>query len=235
MTIGRHGKTARGFSVLAFLALAACTSGGGELREATERRRAENAGNDTVPGPVNVDTAGEYRLPAFVDPAAAALAAPAPDTVPAAGANPPGQGEWSTATRQAGKAGARASILREMRVGRNAGFDRLVLDFGDSPVPAYHIEYVDSPVRACGSGEPVPVAGQGWLRVRLEGARAHDDAGVATVRDRQIVATTPVLREVEIVCDFEAQVEVVMGVQAPNPYRVLVVPTPNRLIVDVRQ
>jgi hypothetical protein len=120
-------------------------------------------------------------------------------------------------------------------VGRNAGFDRLVLDFGDSPVPPYHIEYVDSPVRACGSGEPVPVAGQGWLQVRLRASRAHDEAGNATVRDRQIVATTPVLREVEIICDFEGEVEVVLGVQTPNPYRVLVVPAPNRLIVDVRQ
>lgn len=225
MTIGRHG-----FAVLVLLA--ACGSGGGELREATERRRAENAGNDTAPGPVNVDTAGEYRLPAFVDTTGAAPAA-ASDTAPAA--NPPGQAEWSTSTREAGKAGAGASILRAMRVGRNAGFDRLVLDFGDSPVPPYHIEYVDSPVRACGSGEAVPVAGQGWLRVRLRGSQAHDGAGNATVRDRQIVATTPVLREVEIICDFEGEVEVVLGVQTPNPYRVLVVPTPNRLIVDVRQ
>jgi hypothetical protein len=230
MNIGRLGRGLGGFG---FLVLAACTGGGGELREATERRRAENAGSDTAPGPVNVDTAGEYRLPAFVDTTIATPAAR--DTVPAAGANPPGQAEWSTSTREAGKAGARASILRGMRVGRNAGFDRLVLDFGSDPVPPYHIEYVDSPVRQCGSGEPVPVAGQGWLQVRLRGTQAHDDAGNATVRDRQIAATTPVLREVEIVCDFEGEVEVVMGVQTPNPYRVLVVPTPNRLIVDVRQ
>lgn len=227
MTIGRHG-----FAVLVLLA--ACSGGGGELREATERRRAENAGSDTAPGAVSVDTTGDYRLPAFVDTSGAAPAA-ASDTVPAAGANPAGQAEWSTSTREAGKAGAGASILRAMRVGRNEGFDRLVLDFGDSAVPPYHIEYVDSPVRSCGSGEAVPVAGQGWLKVRLRAAQAHDDAGNATVRDRQIVATTPVLREVEIICDFEGEVEVVLGVQTPNPYRVLVVPTPNRLIVDVRQ
>jgi len=230
MTIGRN-LLRGGFPVLALVA--ACSGGGGELREATERRRAENAGSDTAPGPVNVDTAGEYRLPAFVDTSGAA-GAPT-DTAPAAGANPQGQAEWSTATREAGKAGARASILRGMRVGRNAGFDRLVLDFGESAVPPYHVEYVDSPVRACGSGEPVPVAGQGWLKVRLRATQAHDDAGNATVRDRQIVATTPVLREAEIICDFEGEVEVVLGVQTPNPYRVLVVPTPNRLIVDVRQ
>jgi hypothetical protein len=231
MTIGRN-LLRGGFPVLALVA--ACSGGGGELREATERRRAENAGSDTAPGPVNVDTAGEYRLPVFVDTTGAAPARAA-DTVPAAGANPSGQAEWTTGKREAGNAGAGASILRGMRVGRNAGFDRLVLDFGTGPVPAYQVEYVDSPVEACGSGEPVPVAGQGWLKVRLRATQAHDNAGNATVRDRQVVATTPVLREVEIICDFEGEVEVVMGVQSPNPFRVLVVPTPNRLIVDVRQ
>jgi len=234
MTIGRLGTTARGFSGFAVLALvAACTGGGGELREATEKRRAENAGSDTAGGAAASDT-GEYRLPVFVD-TAGAVPARAADTVPAAGATPSGQAEWTTGKREAGKAGTGASILRGMRVGRNAGFDRLVLDFGTGPVPAYHVEYVDSPVHACGSGEPVPIAGQGWLKVRLRATQAHDNAGNATVRDRQIVATTPVLREVEIICDFEGEVEVVMGVQSPNPYRVLVVPTPNRLIVDVRQ
>ena len=233
MTIGRLGTTARAFSGFAFLVLAACTSGGGELKDATERRRAENAGSDTAAEPAAGDT-GEYRLPVFVDTTGAAPARAA-DTVPAAGATPAGQAEWTTGKREGGKAGASASILRGMRVGRNAGFDRLVLDFGTGPVPAYQVEYVDSPVHACGSGEAVPVAGQGWLKVRLRATQAHDNAGNATVRDRQIVATTPVLREVEIICDFEGEVEVVMGVQSPNPYRVLVVPTPNRLIVDVQQ
>ncbi|MBD0319229.1 MAG: hypothetical protein ICV87_02780 [Gemmatimonadetes bacterium] len=218
---------------LALTLVAACSGGGGELREETERRRAENAVIDTAAPDAGADSAGEFRLPTFVD--TSGPAAPAADTTPAAPpAAPKGQAEWSASPREAGRAGATASILRGMRVGLNAGFDRLVLDFGDSPVPPYQIEYVDSPVRQCGSGEPVQVAGQGWLLVRLRSSQAHDDAGRATVRDRRIVPTTPVLRQVEIVCDFEGQVEVVMGVQAPNPFRVLVVPTPNRLIVDIR-
>lgn len=228
-------RTSRG-ALLALILLAACSGGGGELREETARRRAENAVVDSAAPGESVDSAGDFRLPAFVDTAASAPATPpAADTTPAApAANPQGQAQWSASPREAGKAGANASILRGMRVGLNTGFDRLVLDFGDSPVPPYQIEYVDSPMRQCGSGDPVQVAGQGWLVVRLRSAQAHDDAGRATVRDRRIIPTTPLLRHVEIICDFEAQVEVVMGVQAPNPFRVLVVPTPNRLIVDVR-
>ena len=226
MRLVRTGAT------LALALLAACSGGGGELREETARRRAANAIVDSAAPGEPVDSAGDFRLPAFVD---TAPAPPAADTTPAAPpASAQAEGQWSASPREAGKAGANASILRGMRVGLNAGFDRLVLDFGDSPVPPYQIEYVDAPVRQCGSGDPVQVAGQGRLLVRLRSARAHDDAGRATVRDRRVVPTTPVLRHVEIVCDFEAQVEVAMGVHAPNPFRVLVVPTPNRLIVDIR-
>jgi hypothetical protein len=224
------------------LLLAACGGSGGELREATERRRAEAAGADTSAGVAAAQDTGEFRAPAFVDTTGAAPAAsPAADTTPAAApapalaGNPPGQPEWSAATRKGGREWGSTSTLLGMRVGQNAGFDRLVLDFGADPVPPYQVEYVDSPVHACGSGDPAPVAGQGFLLVRLRSAQAHDEGGRATVTQRQIVPRTPVLREVEMICDFEGMIEIVMGVQTPNPYRVLVVPTPNRLIVDVRQ
>ena len=219
--------------LLLLATLAACGPGGGELREVTERRRAEGEGADTARDTAASRQAADDRLPAFVD-TSAAPAAPV-DTAPARAGNPAGQPEWSAERRSAGAAGTAISTLREMRVGNNAGFDRLVLDFGDAPIPAYEVEYVDGPVPQCGSGDPSEVAGNGRLRVRLLSTRAHDDAGRATVRERQIVPSTPVLREIEIVCDFEGQVEVVLGVQTPNPYRVLVVPSPNRLIVDVRQ
>jgi len=235
-----------GVAVLVGVMLAGCGGSGGELREATERRRAETSGLDsaavdTAP-PASGAPAEAYRVPAFVDttgaPAQASAApAPAADTTQAAAAtpNPPPAREWSAADRQ-GRGSARGiTTLRAMRVGRNAGFDRLVLDFGSDPAPSYEVEYVDAPVRSCGSGDATPVAGQGWLRIRLRAARAHDGAGKATVTNREISTTMPVLREVEMICDFEGQVEIVMGVQTPNPYRVLVEPSPNRLIVDVRQ
>jgi hypothetical protein len=219
------------------LLLAACGGSGGELREATERRRAEAAGADSSAGVVAAQDTGEFRAPAFVDTTGAPAASPMADTTPAPAPaiNPPGQPEWSAATRKGGREGGGTSTLLGMRVGQNAGFDRLVLDFGADPVPPYQAEYVDSPVHACGSGDPVPVAGQGFLLVRLRSARAHDEGGRATVTQRQILPRTPILREVEMICDFEGMIEIVMGVQTPNPYRVLVVPTPNRLIVDLRQ
>jgi len=38
----------------------------------------------------------------------------------------------------------------------------------------------------------------------------------------------------KLVCDFEGQVEWVLGVVAAGPYRVLASPGPGRLVVDIR-
>jgi hypothetical protein len=207
--------------------LAGACGGGGELREATERRRVEAAADTAAPpaAPV-VDTGGEYRVPAFVQ--AAAPAAPAAvDTAPAAP-------EWGTSPRQAGREAARTHTLRGVRAGLNPGFERLVLDFGADPVPPYRIEYTDEPARACGTGDPVPVPGEARLRVLLRTTRAHDDQGHPTVVRHDFDPPTQAIRAVRMVCDFEGQVEIVLGVQERTPFRVLVVPSPNRLTVDVR-
>ena len=63
--------------------------------------------------------------------------------------------------------------LRKIRAGRHASFDRVVFEFTGGAVPGYHIEYVDRPVRQCGSGDTVKVAGDGWLSVRLTALGAH--------------------------------------------------------------
>jgi hypothetical protein len=44
----------------------------------------------------------------------------------------------------------------------------------------------------------------------------------------------PVLLQLEPTCDFEGEVSWVLGVKAPNRYRVLELKDPPRLVVDVR-
>ncbi|HYG61033.1 MAG TPA: hypothetical protein VEL74_00505 [Thermoanaerobaculia bacterium] len=126
------------------------------------------------------------------------------------------------------------ATLRDVRTARQAGFDRVVFEFAGGALPGYHLEYIDKPVRQCGSGEPVPLAGDAWLQVRLVPAYAHTDAGQATVQERERHLDYPVLRELESTCDFEAHVEWVLGVASPNRYRVLELSDPTRLVVDVR-
>lgn len=124
-------------------------------------------------------------------------------------------------------------VLQEVRTGRHTNFDRVVFEFQEDVVPGYHLEYIDRPVRQCGSGEVVEVAGDGWLWVQLTPAYAHNDSGEATVEDRERHLGLPVLKELELICDFEAEVAWVLGVSSPNHYRVLELSDPARLVVDI--
>jgi hypothetical protein len=124
--------------------------------------------------------------------------------------------------------------LRDLRVGVNAGFDRVVLEFLGSSVPGYRVEYADE-ASQCGSGDPVRAAGDGMLVVTLRGTQAHDDRGQPTVSPRERRLQMPVVREYRFSCDFEGVVQVVLGVAGRNQYRVMELQNPARLIVDVQQ
>jgi hypothetical protein len=124
--------------------------------------------------------------------------------------------------------------LTDVRAARHEGFDRVVFELGSGAPPGYHVEYIDRPVRKCGSGETTEIAGDGWLEVRLEPTDAHTPSGSPTIANRNQAVGLEVVKELEQTCDFEAQVTWVLGVQKPNPYRVLTLNDPLRLVVDVR-
>jgi hypothetical protein len=144
------------------------------------------------------------------------------------------QGSWTVATTNRPRPGVGVATLREVRVGQHAGFDRVVLEFAGPRVPGYRIEYVDRPVRQCGSGNVVELAGQGWLAIQVSPARAHDDRGQATVVRRAWAPRLRALRELKVTCDFEGEVVWTLGAARPNRYRVLELSRPARLVVDVR-
>lgn len=126
------------------------------------------------------------------------------------------------------------ATLREVRAAAHAGYDRVVFEFAAGPLPGYHVEYADGAVHQCGSGDEVSVASAATLAVRLEPARAHDDQGNVTIEERQRVLALPVVRELMIICDFEAQVEWVAGLAGRKPYRVMELSEPPRLVLDLR-
>jgi hypothetical protein len=113
------------------------------------------------------------------------------------------------------------------------GYDRVVFEFAATALPGYHIEYIDRPVRKCGSGDPTAVAGDAWLEVRFSPADAHTQAGVPMIRERERTVSLEVLRELELTCDFEAVTSWVLGVASPNKYRVLELQSPPRIVVDI--
>ncbi|MBA2669735.1 MAG: hypothetical protein H0U67_05130 [Gemmatimonadetes bacterium] len=125
------------------------------------------------------------------------------------------------------------AVLEQLRIARNEGFDRVVFEFGGE-IPSYVVEYIDRPVRACGSGHVVDLDGDGWLSIRFTPARAHTEEGQATVTDRNQRHQLPVIRHARSTCDFEANLEWVIGTASPNRYRVMELADPERVVVDIR-
>jgi hypothetical protein len=225
-------------------ALAACGGQGGELAQDTARRRAEGAGADSLGG----DSAAaegamgeDGRMPAFVrtdsSPAPVPPAPAGTDSAPAAAPTPAAQAPqeaWTAGLTDQVRTVSRPVVLRDLRVGVNAGFDRVVLEFLGSSVPGYRVEYAGE-ASQCGSGDRVRAAGDGMLVVTLRGTQAHDERGQATVAPRERRLQMPVVKEYEFSCDFEGVVQVVLGVAGRNQYRVMELQNPARLIVDVQQ
>lgn len=125
-------------------------------------------------------------------------------------------------------------VLREVRAARHDDFDRVVFEFEGDALPGYRVEYVDRPVRQCGSGRAVALEGEGWLRVSLRPAYAHTERGEPTVAERERRIGFPNLKELKMVCDFEADVEWALGLSSPERYRVLELQGPARLVLDVK-
>jgi hypothetical protein len=142
---------------------------------------------------------------------------------------------WTASIIEKRKPDLHPVTLGKIRAGRHARFDRVVFEFSGGAVPGYHIEYVDRPVRACGSGDTVRVSGDRWLSVRLTPAQAHTDAGEPTIKYRERRLRFPVLKELQSTCDFEGEVEWVLGVSSPNRYRVMELSNPARLVIDIKR
>jgi hypothetical protein len=198
---------------------------------ACARREDPAARTDSVPAP--------SRLAPADAPAAQQAAAPAPPPLaPQArdgGVEPAGKGQAFTAGVVEYRPRPReVALLTDVRSARHEGFDRIVFEFATGPLPGYHLEYIDKPVRRCGSGETTVIAGEAWLEVRLDPANAHTPSGAPTIKDRDQELELAVVKELEQTCDFEAHVTWVLGAIKPNKYRVLTLDEPLRLVVDVQ-
>lgn len=187
---------------------------------------------DTVPSGTASDDPG--RSGTARDTGASGTTAPgSPDTARFVPPTPAGEREWTAGiVRVRPVDGHPPAILRSVRAARHPGYDRVVWEFTGGR-PGVHVEYVDEPVRACGSGRPVPLPGDGWLEVRFDPAAAHVD-GERTFDEDRLAPRLPVVLEIVSTCDFEGVVTWVLGVASPEPYRVTLLDDPARVAVDVR-
>jgi hypothetical protein len=127
----------------------------------------------------------------------------------------------------------RPVTLQKVETVSCGGYDRVIFTF-DRAVPSYTVQYIDRPIRECGSGNVVSVAGDAWLEVRFAPAQAHTESGVATVSQRNRTLNYANLRQLVSTCDFESHVNWVLGVGKPGRFRATELNNPPRLVLDVR-
>lgn len=144
---------------------------------------------------------------------------------------------WGSLSKAAGT-DVGAEYLTDVRTGRHACFDRLVLDVrGD--VSGYHVAYTDQ-VRGVGSGDVIPVRGGARLAV-VAYVHGSDTQGRASYTPPSFSNLTDVtgystFRQVAWGGSFEGHTVIGLGVRARLPFRVFVLDGPgagSRLVVDV--
>ena len=99
---------------------------------------------------------------------------------------------------------------------------------------AWKIRYVHPPVKQCGSGNNIAVAGNAFLQISMDTAQAHTDAGQPTLTERDRQLNCQNLKQLVLTCDFEAKVGFVLGLNSRKPYRVVELQNPTRLVIDVK-
>ena len=146
----------------------------------------------------------------------------------------PGLPGASTADVQA-EPSAGMAHLTAVRMAGHDSFDRLVLEFADH-VPGYTVGYRPLPAREDASGFEIPLPGAGTvLQISLIPATAAGWGGGPQTYSGpwDLTANTGSITEFKSAGDFEAMLTWVAGVRTQQPFRVLVLDGPPRLVVDV--
>lgn len=139
--------------------------------------------------------------------------------------------EWGTQPLSSDHEPGGVVTITEARIADNQGFDRIVIEMGDD-LPSWEVRYLEEAYQ-CGSGFLVEGVANP-LAIRITPARAHDFEGNVTVEDRDQYPGLGSITRALIVCDFEGQVEWVLSIPTPRPFRVMELHEPARLVVDVR-
>jgi len=112
--------------------------------------------------------------------------------------------------------------------------------FAGTSVPGYRVQWVDGPITADGSGEPVDVTGEAFLSIVMTPASGVDlSAPQLTVvydgPDRiPVVGQTEMITDLVRTGDFESVLSWAAGTTERVPFRVLRLEDPVRLVVDLQ-
>ena len=124
--------------------------------------------------------------------------------------------------------------LTDVRVGDHSGFVRIVFDLSGDGTPIYTVGYQDPPFLET-SGDEVDVDGTAFIHVTISPALTHDIDTFDPVYegDDEIRPGFDPVVELQLLGDFEAYLEWVIGLDGEHPFTVEVFQDPLRVIIDI--
>ncbi len=126
-----------------------------------------------------------------------------------------------------------AATLTGVRTGPQDGYDRIVFDFSGALPGSDSVQYVAG-VTQDGSGAPVPLGGQAFLKVVFSVAQAHDGGGAPSFpQGNRFDPGLTTVKEVVLAGDFDGHVSFGLGLAGKVGFRVFELSSPSRVVVDV--
>lgn len=128
------------------------------------------------------------------------------------------------------------AFLTAVRADSHPGYDRVVFEF-EGPTPGYSAAYLTEPLRNEDSGAAIPIDGAAVVKLVFASAGSAD-LGVDGVREtytgpkRFTPSGTPVVAELVQVSDFEGYVTWAVGLRREAPFKVQLLPSPSRVVID---
>lgn len=119
-----------------------------------------------------------------------------------------------------------------VRVGAHDGFTRVVIDMEGEGEPGWFTSYTDSPAQQA-SGKPVEVQGNTFLNLGIEGTPWPS---TPELKEKYMQPGTTlgagVVSAVNYTTTFEAQTQLIIGLEKKTAYSVTYLKDPSRVVID---
>jgi hypothetical protein len=120
--------------------------------------------------------------------------------------------------------------VTDVRVGTQAGYDRIVVEFAGTGTPGFDLATTTPPFNADASGLPLTVAGTDFLKLLFVSATAAGSwSGPSTFSPGY-----PKLHSLVAGGDFEGHFTWFVGLNGPACHRVSVLSGPTRIVIDLQ-
>ena len=231
--IGRLRLSAALLMTLAVVAVGAC----GPERVVLPRTSPSASALPTVApttAPTATATATRTATAAPTTPVPTATTGPSPTSAASPGSTPA-----TACPERTGGATNTQAQLTAIRIAHNPGFDRVVFEFGPSTAPGVYgmpdYRIAVATTLSGPSGQPVPIDGSALFGVRFRNASTVNPAdGSRSYTGPNSIkpTTTPLVKEVRLVEDFERVLVWGIGLQRLQCPTILNLSSPVRLVLD---